>query len=315
MGAYLSAFRQTFPGKPKFDIDRDVPDLSGKVMIVTGATTGIGKEIAKGLLRRNAKVYITAKSHGKAEGAIADLEKASGKKPEYLILDLADLNSVKVAAEDFLSKETQIHVLFKNAGVQDAPIDWLTAQGYDLHIGTNVLGHFYFTHLLLPTLLSTAKSLPEGKTRVINTSSSTHLQGGLDYTTFRDGKERRKLSSRKLYGQSKFGTLVFGKELARRYGDQGIVSVAVNPGSIQSDIRRYTPRLQRWINQFSLHPTPYGAVTQLWAGTTLEGLDMNGKYGVPWAREGPPRKDAEDPEVGRKFWEWMDDQVKEFEVA
>ncbi|EPQ56499.1 NAD P-binding protein [Gloeophyllum trabeum ATCC 11539] len=311
MGAYLSMLtQQMWPAKSKFKVE-DIPDLTGKVMIVTGANTGIGKETAKALLQHNAKVYIAARNQEKSEQAIKDLEQQTGKTALFLKLDLADLHSVKAAAEEFKSKESQLHVLFNNAGVMICPIDQVTAQGYDMQFGTNVLGHFYFTKLLLPTLLETAKTAPEGKVRVITTSSSAHLFFGLDFATFKDGPKRRKIDPGRLYAQSKFGNVVFANELARRYGDQGIISVSLNPGNIKSDLQRYTTGLQRRIINSILYPTPYGALTQLWAGTSAEGLTLNGKYAIPWARVGPARKDTADPELGKELWTWLEEQVKD----
>ncbi|KZT27906.1 NAD(P)-binding protein [Neolentinus lepideus HHB14362 ss-1] len=309
MGAYLSMLGQSFPGKPKFKTE-DIPDLSGKVIIVTGANTGIGKETAKALLQRNAKVYIAARSQDKSEQAIKDLEKETGKTAVFLKLDLADLPSIKTAAEEFKSKETQLHVLFNNAGVMIPPIEQLTAQGYDLQFGTNVLGHFYFTKLLIPTLVETAKTTPEGKVRVITTSSSAHLFYGLNFATFKDSPKRKKLGTSRLYSQSKFGNIVFANELGRRYGDS-IVSVSLNPGNIQSDLQRYTKGIQRTLITSALYPTPYGAVTQLWAGTSKDGLELNGKYAVPWARVGTARKDTANPQLGKELWEWLEEQVKD----
>ncbi|TFK51790.1 NAD(P)-binding protein [Heliocybe sulcata] len=307
MGAYLSIFGQSLPGTPKFKVE-DIPDLTGKVIIVTGANTGIGKETAKALLQHNAKVYIAARSQEKSEQAIKDLEKETGKTAIFLKLDLADLPSIKASAEEFKSKESQLHVLFNNAGVMMCPIEQVTAQGYDMQFGTNVLGHFYFTKLLLPTLIETAKTTPEGKTRVITTSSSGHLFHGLDFATFKDGPKRKKLGTQNLYAQSKFGNVVFANELARRYGDH-IVSVSLNPGNIKSDLQRYLTGITGRIINSMLYPTPYGALTQLWAGTSKEGLDLNGKYAIPWARVGPARKDTADPQLGKELWTWLEEQV------
>jgi len=104
--------------------------------------------------------------------------------------------------------------------------------------------------------------------------------------------------------------VVFANELGRRYGDS-IVSVSLNPGNIQSHLQRYTKGIQRTLITSVLYPTPYGAITQLWAGTSKEGLELNGKYAVPWARVGPARKDTADPQLGKELWEWLEEQVKD----
>jgi retinol dehydrogenase-12 len=166
------------------------------------------------------------------------------------------------------SKEKELHVLFNNGyvavlancqnqrnncnflrGVMAPPIEQLTADGYDLQFGTNVVGPFYFTKLLLPTLISTAKSSPDGHARILATASPSHLFVALNFNTFKDGPARKAVSPDDLYAQSKVvcldtsvrlswstnyiyvqGNIVVAKELAKRYGDQGIVSTSLNPG-------------------------------------------------------------------------------------
>ncbi|EAU86146.2 short-chain dehydrogenase [Coprinopsis cinerea okayama7 len=246
-----TVIRESFPPAPKFTSE-DVPDLTGKVIIVTGANAGMGKQTAKAdsfsgyqvLLSRNAKVYMAGRNEAKLSKAIEELKEATGKEGLPLILDLADLKSVKKAVEDFTSKEKELHVLFNNAGVMVPSLDDLTAQGYDSQFGTNVLGHFYLTKLLLPTLLATAKnpiSCPEGKVRVVHTSSIASIMAdGVNFETLKDGPERRKKGEWGLYHQSKLGNVILSNELARRYGDEGLVSTSVNPGAIKTDLLRHT---------------------------------------------------------------------------
>ncbi|RXW24439.1 hypothetical protein EST38_g1427 [Candolleomyces aberdarensis] len=305
----IDLFREGFPPKSTFSVD-DIPDLSGKVIIVTGANTGVGKETAKALLNHNAKVYIAARSQEKTEKAIQDLKNETGKEAIFLKLDLASLNAIKAAAEEFLSKETELHVLFNNAGVMVPPIDDLTADGYDLQFGTNTLGHFYFTKLLLPALLKGAKSSPDGTARVVNTSSSASLFASkINFDTLKDSPARRKSGPNRLYMQSKLGNAIFAKELARRYGDQGIVSTGLNPGNLSSDLQRHLGRIETKLVGLLLHPTPMGALTQLWAGTTQEGATLNGKYLIPWARIGTGNPVIQDEKVGADLWKWFEDQV------
>ncbi|KZO92792.1 hypothetical protein CALVIDRAFT_295035 [Calocera viscosa TUFC12733] len=126
------------------------------------------------------------------------------------------------------------------------PMSQLTKQGFDLQFGTNVFGHAYLTMLLLPTLLATAQASPPGSVRVINDSSQVHMgagRGGIDYDTLKPGPGRDKMGSMLAYNQSKWGNVVFAKELARRYGAQGIVSTSLNPGAIRTEIFRHLPRL------------------------------------------------------------------------
>ncbi|KAF9055839.1 hypothetical protein BJ165DRAFT_1412265 [Panaeolus papilionaceus] len=313
MGLIQSSISEGFPPKSQFKVE-DIPDLTGKVIIVTGANTGVGKETAKALLNHNAKVYMAARSQEKAEEAIAQLKKETGKEGIWLKLDLADLNSIKSAAEEFAKKEKELHVLFNNAGVMVPPVDMVTTQGYDLQFGTNVLGHFYFTKLLLPNLLAGAKSSPDGKARVVNTSSSASLFiNGLDFNTFKDGKPRQRKGAQMLYSQSKLGNILYSNALARKYGDQGIVSTSLNPGNLKTDLARHLPNFVRYImNTLILYPAADGALTQLYAGTAPEGAELNGKYLIPWARVGTrPNPIGFDEKLQEELWAWLEEQVKD----
>ncbi|KAF7288551.1 NAD(P)-binding protein [Mycena chlorophos] len=303
--------RQSFPAKSAFNPDRDIPDLTGQVIIVTGANVGIGYETAKQLLKHNAKVYVGARSEEKATKAIASLKEQTGKEAVFLRLDLADLPSIKSAVEEFTQKETQLHVLFNNGGVMVPPLEQLTSQGYDLQFGTNVLGHFYFTKLLLPTLISTAAASPSKTARVINTGSfASYLRTSVDFNTVKESPARKRLGVQKLYAQSKFGNAIFSTELQRRYGDQGIVSIALNPGNIQSDLQRHLGSFAKTLmDKTILYPTPYGALTQLWAGTTDAGLSLGGKFVVPWARLGPTPAGSDDQAHAKAVWTWLEEQV------
>ncbi|KAJ7031133.1 NAD-P-binding protein [Mycena alexandri] len=313
----MSIYSQFFVPKTIFRA-QDIIDLSGKVMLITGGYSGIGYETTKAsaeLLAHGAKVYIAGRSQTRADNAIIELREATGKTDvHFLELDLADLQSVKKAAETYLSLETELHVLFNNGGVMQPPLDQFTAQDYDLQFGTNVLGHFYLTKLLLPVLLATAKTSPDGKARVVNTASlGSTFAPGIDYETMRDSAKRHQLGSIKLYNQSKLGNVVVSAELARRYGDQGLVSTSLNPGNLKTEIARHwtSPgqKLMKLLAHLIVYPAQMGALTQLYAGTSPEGANLNGKYLVPWARIGTPSQVSQDEEVGKKLWTWLEEQV------
>ncbi|OJA21275.1 hypothetical protein AZE42_10593 [Rhizopogon vesiculosus] len=310
MGIIWSVLIREFliPPKTQFH-ESDVPDMSGKVVLVTGANAGIGKETARVLLTKNAKVYLACRDKTKGEAAISELKDSTGKEAILLQLNLANLQSIKAAAEEFLSKEQVLHVLFNNAGVMTPPVEMLTDDGYDLQFGTNVLGHFYLTKLLMPALLAAAAT--DGSARVVNTASNGHWLSGLDYNTFRDSPARRSKSSTGLYGQSKTGNIIFAAELARRYGEQGIVSTALNPGSVKTEISRHQTSFAQMLLNLFLYDVSQGALTQLYAGTTAEGAKLNGKYLIPWARIGDPREDTQDPQQGHELWNWLEEQVKD----
>jgi len=152
----------------------DIPDQSGKVAIVTGGNTGIGKTTCQVLLAKGAKVYMGARNQEKAEEAINDLKKATGKEDiHWLQMDLADIASVREAAERFKRQEKELHMLINNAGIMATPFA-LTRDGYEMQWGTNVVGHFVLTKCLLPVLEETASRAPPGTVRVINITSQGH---------------------------------------------------------------------------------------------------------------------------------------------
>ncbi|KAH9023935.1 NAD-P-binding protein [Lactarius hengduanensis] len=290
----IETIGQFFPPKPTWTA-ADVPDQTGKTVIVTGGNGGIGRETARVNLRLPAphRGILLMKSVHRcySQKAIEELKKETEKDGIFFPeLDLADLVSIKAAAKEYISKETELYTLYNNGGVMNTPIDHVTAQGFDVQFGTNVLGHFYLTKLLLPVLTATAKKTPVGTVRVVNVSSIAHLYGaseGIRWATLAPGNDsleaREKLGSTKLYGQSKLGNILFSKELARRYGAEGIM--------IGYDVS-------------------YGAITSLYAGTAPAAGELNGKYLTVWARVTVPSKNALDAELAKKLWEWCEEQVK-----
>ncbi|KAG8916473.1 hypothetical protein FRC02_003808 [Tulasnella sp. 418] len=308
-------FGQIFPPASKFDVDRDIPDLTGKAMIVTGGNTGIGRETVKALLKKNAKVYMASRSKERAERAIAELKAETGKEAIFLHLDLSDLDSARRAANEFKSKESELHVLFNSAGIMWTPVEMVTEDDYDLQFYTNVLGPAHFTLCLIPELIAGAKTSGDGKARVIHTSSNgAYLVGdeGVQYDTLRgkDNPNRYKMGTKQLYYQTKFGNVLFSNELAKRHADQGIISNSVNPGGIRTELQRYAGSMEKFLLSFVTYPAPFGALTQLWGGVSPETKDFNGQFLVPWARLGTAGRYVKKPGEGEKLWEWIEEQRK-----
>ncbi|KAF8991688.1 NAD-P-binding protein [Cyathus striatus] len=271
---------ETFPPKAKWTIDQ-VPKLDGKVFIVTGGNSGLGLATVQ-----------ASRDENKAKAAIDVVEKETGSRPLFLKIDLADLNSVKEAAQEFLRLESRLDVLYNSGGVMIPPLTDLTKQGYDLQFGTNVLGHFYLTKLLLPTF------------------SGAHHLHGINYKTLKDGPERSKETPDSLYAQSKYGDIVFAKELYRRYASDGIVSLSLNPGNINTNLQQHLGSFQKKMIAFMMYPIyPNGVATHLYAGTSPDAVNLNGKFLIPWARVGSPRKDSQDPKIGQELWDWLEEQV------
>ncbi|GJE89129.1 NAD(P)-binding protein [Phanerochaete sordida] len=312
LSIYASIFRSLFPPAPKF-LPQDVPDLTGRVIVVTGGASGIGKETVKVFLEHNAKVYLATRNRSQAEAVIAELKAATGNEAHFLPLDLANLAAVRAAAEEFLSKEHELHVLFNNAGTMWCPLEQLTADGFDMQFGTNVVGHVLLTTLLLPALAAGARSAPDGRARVVNTSScGALLATGLRFETFRGVSAlRTRLGTKDMYNQSKLAMAVWSREAARRYADKNVLVYAVDPGSVKTGLQRNATWMDRLFLNMILHEPWYGALTQLWAGTSPETLSLNGEWLIPYARHGRCLPEMYDAQLGEKLWTWLEEQLQE----
>ncbi|KAJ7432138.1 NAD(P)-binding protein [Mycena galericulata] len=291
---------------PAFRPERDMPDLSGKVTLVTGGNTGIGYETVKQLLLKNAKVYLAARSPEKAAAAIKRLESETKKSAIFLQLDLADLPSVRKAADTFLAQEEKLDILFNNGGVMIPPLEMLTAQNHDLQFGTNVIGHFFLTELLIPAF---TRSFEESKVpaRVINTSSSPGHKfapgDGMNFASLKGGPERDAwvknaggfLGPWQLYGESKLGNIYISNYFAKTYSGV-LVSCALHPGRIKTELTRYSSRWMQVIGNALFDPAPcvsvssalltysfkspnksMGAYTQLWGATVATPAQITGQ--------------------------------------
>ncbi|MBA3945452.1 MAG: SDR family oxidoreductase [Herpetosiphonaceae bacterium] len=213
-----------------------VPDLTGKTAIITGANSGLGYETAKGLGRKGAYVVMACRDVAKGAEAAAMLQR------EYLAgsfvveaLDLADLGSVRQFATTFVQRFTALDILCNNAGVMHLPMRQ-TADGFEMQFGTNHLGHFALTGLLLPVILRTPQA------RVVTMSSVLHRSGKID---FADLQGRTSYNSQRAYGQSKLANLLFAYELQRKFEAHGIaaISVAAHPGYAATNLQLAGPQM------------------------------------------------------------------------
>ncbi|KAJ3860028.1 NAD-binding protein [Lentinula novae-zelandiae] len=300
MGTYWS---QTFPPTSNFNVD-NMEDFSGKVVIVTGGNSGVGKEIIHALLLHNAKVYMASRNVQQARMAIQELRAQTGKEALFLQLDLSSLREVKQAAEEFISKERELHALVNNGAVMyltrvPRSMD-VSEDGFDVTWATNVLGPFYLSKLLLPTMMATAEHSVTGAAHITFTSSVVQTTG-IKWDTLKDTPERRKLGPDQRYMQSKFANVVLAQEFARRYGDKGIISVS-------TELQRHLPWMIRKILDVFLRPPAMGALTTLW-GISGENQGLNGKHLIPIARIGTPSEESQDLELGSKLWHLLEESV------
>lgn len=313
-------------GPAPFDPEKDIPSLEGKVILITGANVGLGREQLRYLAPHHpSKLYLGARSQEKAEATIAEIEKAiPGSKIDFLQLDLTSLASVKKAADQFKRENERLDVLVNNAGIMAHP-PGLTQDGYEVQFGTNHMGHFLLTRELMPLLQSTAK--PGADVRIVNLSSVGHKfapTGG--FLPEAAKTDMASYTSWTRYGQSKLANVLFTNELARRYPN--ITSVTVHPGGVNTNLATEVKNNNAWINFFYgpiqslVTSTPaQGALTQTWASVAplakgepdahwaRKPRVVQGEYYQPVAATGGRSKDARNSELAKKLWEWSEAEV------
>jgi dehydrogenase/reductase SDR family protein 13 len=268
-------------------------DLEGRSYVVTGANTGIGKVTALELARRGGRVVLACRSAEKTEPVIAEIAKASGNSQvEFAPLDLTDFSSIRACAERLVASGKPIHVLVNNAGLAARG---KTKDGFELTFGTNHLGHYLFTRLLLDHLAKT------GPARVVNVSSKAHYQAkAIDWTAIE--KPTKSLTALDEYAVSKLANVLFTKELARRCNGTPITTYALHPGVVATDAWRRIPPPFRWVvKRFMISPED-GAKTTLYCAADAAVGSETGKY-YDECKERRPSKLADDGDLARQLWD------------
>jgi NAD(P)-dependent dehydrogenase (short-subunit alcohol dehydrogenase family) len=290
-----------------WDADR-IPDQTGRVAVATGANSGLGLVVARELARKGALVVMACRNMEKGRTALAEVEAAaSGPEPELEELDLASLDSVRSFAEEFAARHAGLDLLINNAGVMASPRRH-TADGFELHLGTNHLGHFALTNLLLP--------LMEGRedARVVTLSSNAHKT--VRHIAFDNLNGERRYFRWNAYGQSKLANLMFALELDRRLRARGstVKSVAAHPGysstNLQSAAAPLVDRMVMKVTNAAVgQSAEMGALPALYAATEpgLEGGTYVGPDGFAEQRGHPkivkPNRVARDEQAARRLWD------------
>ena len=244
--------------------------MEGKVCIVTGSNTGIGKETARGLAQRGATVVLACRDVEKASAARDEIAKSTGRSDVTVeALDLGSVASIRAFAARFKEKHTRLDVLVNNAGL------WLmapatTKEGFESTFGVNHLGTFLLTQELLPLLKASAPS------RVVVLSSKLHYQGKMVWDDLQF--ERRKFSGTSAYNQSKLANVLFTKALARRLEGTGVTVNAVHPGVVATELSRAFPKVLAKIFNFFLITPEQGAACSLHVATAPELSKVTGEY-------------------------------------
>ncbi|KAH7024218.1 hypothetical protein EDB80DRAFT_808536 [Ilyonectria destructans] len=289
--------------------------LQGKVIVITGTSSGIGIETVRALSTTGAKLFLTARNLTKAKTALADIFKPS--RMELVEMDQDSLASVRAAAAQILSKTDKINILVNNAGIMAVQTLEFTKDGHELQFGTNHLSHFLFFELLKPALL--AAVTPEFNSRVVVLSSSAHASSGInasDNYNFQKGGYHPWLA----YGQSKTANIYMANEIERRYGSQGLHATSLHPGNIMTALTQHVPEAEVAAlagsedARNSLKSPEQGAATTVWAAIGKQWEGKGGKYLIDCAvavpsKEGESQfasgyaKHVYDPESEARLWE------------
>jgi NAD(P)-dependent dehydrogenase (short-subunit alcohol dehydrogenase family) len=279
-----------------------IPDLAGKTAIVTGASSGIGKEAARALAAKSAAVVLAVRNIAKGEAAAADIRQSAPRANVSVeMLDVASFASVAAFAERIKAAHQKLDLLINNAGVMFPPYG-KTEDGYELHIATNHLGHFALTGRLLPLLLAA----PEA--RVVTVASLAHSSGSLNFDDI--NWEKRKYVAYKAYGDSKLANLLFTYELTRRLKERGATlrATAAHPGMTKTELTRHTGPIMHFFESFLFQDAPMGALPTLRAA--CDPAAQSGDYFGPSGfieGTGPPVKVksnamSHDAALARRLW-------------
>ncbi|KAI1108085.1 NAD(P)-binding protein [Nemania sp. NC0429] len=304
--------------------EKNCPDQTDRVFLVTGGYTGVGFELCKILYAHNATVWIAGRSESKALEAISNIKRSlpnSNGSLNFLRLDLSDLSTIKPAIDSFTADQPRLDVLVNNAAVMYPPKGSIDAQGNELQVGTNCLGPYLLYQLLLPLLTRTAStSSTTASVRVIWAASvavhvsTPHPQGVVLEANGCPSDQGVKAN----YSQTKVGNVFLARECAKATPETGIVHAAFNPGNLRTELQRHWTGIDHWFtDKFLLHTAIHGAYTELWAALSPELTpDKSGAYVYPWGRLGPLPDGVEssltETGIAARFVEWCGNQTKAF---
>ncbi|RMD44017.1 hypothetical protein DV735_g1057, partial [Chaetothyriales sp. CBS 134920] len=323
----MSFLDQARPPKPTLT-EANLPSQAGRVYIVTGGYAGVGYHLSHILYGKGAKVYVAGRSKDKASQAISKIRKdfpaSTGGELVFLQVDFSDLATVAKAAKAFQQQEQRLHVLWNNAGISVPPAGSKSVQGYDLQLAVHSIGPFLFSKLLLPQLRAAAAESPAASVRTVWVASylvdAQAPKGGISLDLLNNLPK----DPQKCYAISKLGSWFLASEFNRRESSSsGIVSVAVNPGNLKTDIWQNTGKVIQLLVSPILHDAKFGAYSELWAGLSPEVTkERGGGYVIPWGRWHPsPREDllnAIKPEASggsgraQQFYDWCDSKTASF---
>jgi NAD(P)-dependent dehydrogenase (short-subunit alcohol dehydrogenase family) len=292
--------------------ETDIPDQTGKIVLITGANSGIGFEAARALAQHGATVVLGCRNRGKADEAVTKIAATNPSgTTEILEMDLADLESVEKAANLFLADHEKLDLLINNAGLMATP-PGRTAQGFEMQFGVNHLGHFAFTGHLLPLILTS------GPARIVSISSQGHRPGRIDFDDL--NWETRTYSPWRAYFQTKLANLLFIRELQRRLvaAEAEAIAVAAHPGSSNTNLGHENPggffntlmhASRPFLEKLMTQSAEMGALPTLRVATQpdVQGGDYYGPNGLGQQRGHPVKvgmsNRAQDDQTARRLWD------------
>ncbi|KAI3554964.1 hypothetical protein CABS01_11628 [Colletotrichum abscissum] len=300
-----------------FSPEKDIPDLAGKVIIVTGGSSGLGKESVIQLAKHNpAAIYLTARTEARGNAAIKEVEQAvpaAKNKIKYLELDLGSFASIKKSTDAFLTSADRLDILMNNAGLMATP-PGLTTDGYEVQFGSNYMGPALFTKLLLPILKKTAEQ-SGSDVRVVNLSSELFKQAPSEGILLSKCKTPLDdISSLARYGQSKLADYYHTRTLSQLY--PSIKFVAVHPGVVNTGIFDDFRKRRPWVGgvvsvlgSIFLTDVHAGARAQLWASTAASASVKSGGFYNPKFKE---YKEANlyDDKAAKELWDWTEKELE-----
>ncbi len=272
--------------------------LQNKNILITGASSGIGKETAIELAKMGANVILAGRSSAKHESVISELQVIAPQgKFKYIPLELEDLNSVRECARQFLDLNLSLHILINNAGVYGQK--GATKQGFEVHFGVNHLGHFLLTLLLLDSLKASASA--STPSRILNLASGAHR-----YATKWDWKALQKptktMTTMIEYGISKLSNILFTLELAEQLKNTHVLCFAIHPGIVKTDIWRHLPGAVQSFMNITPILSPYeGARTTLYCATDCPASE-HGQFLTNCKRETPTAL-GQDHKLAKELWQ------------
>jgi NAD(P)-dependent dehydrogenase (short-subunit alcohol dehydrogenase family) len=270
--------------------------MKGKIVLITGATSGIGKETALGLSKMGATIVLVGRSKEKLDRTVSEIASQTGNSQlDSLVCDLTSMGSVRKLAADFRAKHTRLDVLINNAG-EVVNERRTTVDGFEYTLALDHLSHFLLSMLLMDIIKASAPS------RIINVSSSAHMFGHIDFDNLMGEK---KYGSMRAYGQAKLANLLFTYELARRLAGTEVTANALHPGVVRtnfgSGIKGGWRILIRLGRPFSINARR-GAETSIYLASSPEVAGISGKYFAK-KKEKVSSKESYDESVARRLWD------------